>query len=60
MAKRSKKISIEINIRSVTIQNLKDSSRILVLWKTRDGKSIDTKDKLIGPDMPQAVFNEKF
>jgi len=59
MAKPQKKVSIELNIKSVRIKNLKESFRVLILWK-RGSKSIDTKDVSIGPDKEEAVFNERF
>jgi len=69
MSKLQKKVSIDLNIKSVCIQNLKETFSVQILWKrgkltyslTAIGaKSIDTKVKTIGPENPEAVFNEKF
>jgi len=59
MKRLQKKVSVDLNIRAVNINNLKQDLDILILWK-RGNQSIDTKEQKIGPEKPNAVFNEKF
>jgi N-terminal C2 in EEIG1 and EHBP1 proteins len=61
-------VSIDLNIKSVYIRNLTETLSVQIIWKRgkqrllilTGAKSIDTKIKTIGPDNPEAVFNEKF
>ena len=54
-----KKVSIDLNIRALQIQNLTTQVDVLILWKQRT-KAIDTKVQRLGPDRPMAIFDEKF
>ena len=54
-----KKVSIDLNIRALNINNLTTSLDVLILWKQRT-KAIDTKVQRLGPNRPTAIFDEKF
>jgi len=54
-----KKVSIDLNIRALQINNLQKEMDVLILWKQRT-KAIDTKVQRLGPDKPMAIFDEKF
>lgn len=54
-----KKVSIDLNIRALQINNLTSTVDVLILWKQRT-KAIDTKVQRLGPDRPLAIFDEKF
>ena len=54
-----KKVSIDLNIRALQINNLNKQLDVLILWKQRT-KAIDTKVQRLGPDRPLAIFDEKF
>ena len=59
MSKLQKKLNIDLNIKSATINNAQELTEILIIWK-RSNKTIDTKTKSIDRGQPLAVFNEKF
>ena len=54
-----KKVSIDLNIRALQINNLTQNIDVLILWKQRT-KAIDTKVQRLGPERPMAIFDEKF
>ena len=54
-----KKVSIDLNIRALQINNLTQNIDVLILWKQRT-KAIDTKVQRLGPNQPKAIFDEKF
>lgn len=54
-----KKVSIDLNIRALTINNLSKTIEVIILWAQRT-KAIDTKSQKLGADRPTAIFDEKF
>ena len=54
-----KKVSIDLNIRALTINNLSKPIDVIILWAQRT-KAIDTKSQSLSPDKATAIFDEKF
>lgn len=52
-------MSFDLNIKLAHLKNLPSTTDVVVIWK-RGTTTIDTKVKQMGPDVTEAVFNDKY
>ena len=52
-------MSFDLNIKLAHLKNLPSTTDVVVIWK-RGTTTIDTKVKQLGPDVTEAVFNDKY
>ena len=52
-------MSFDLNIKLAHLKNLPAATDVVIIWK-RGTTTIDTKVKQLGPEVTEAVFNDKY